>query len=707
MGAYIAPAGAVSHPAVLYLRALGVQADPADAVMVKAVFGNVAVFVHKAGLILSGDPAADRQVALFVDVAIPCAVMDPTVCHRITAFVNIPASPGVLQPGVEYPVAPFIHPAPAGGILDPGIGLQNAVFIEITVVKPAADQGIAILAQEAKPLGGLLPDIFQKAALAVQVEPALVVTAPALGDLIALRAEEFLLKPGVDQGVAVAADVARAVFGLLPAIEQPVALVIQIGPAAAVVDPTVIDHVSARIQVAPAHGVLGKGLSDHVAVFAHIAPAGRVLDPGIGGHVAVRLGKAPATGIPDPLVLHDLSVSAYIAPAHRVLDPAVGHPVSLLVEVPDAVFLDPAGQQRACHIVRKVQADPALFGLAPNIVGGCIDLCDLQLFALVGLAQLLAVGAGSAANIDLVPYHSHRQILHRAVGGQIHRHTLRIGPAGIQHLVTNQSIVHFFHLFTGGGVPAGEGVGNGFAIGILVGRRGFEHRVDSLRLIGLEAVDTVLGRTAAACQEHPAVAVRECLFRAVVRLVFPVDVHIGFAHTALHQNEFAAGGAPKTDAVQEAIALVALADHLVKVAVGLAGPLSAAVVGKADQRIKLMLLQLQLVLVDKGINLFFVVLQRFLQQRHSRFLGDTALLVLLQLIIRAARAVAHGPLAVVHIRLGAEALDLFQIFDQLVRGNQFRRSPNFRGQTNHCAQQHQHCQKSTQPSFYHSHTPPL
>ena len=77
------------------------------------------------------------------------------------------------------------------------------------------------------------------------------------------------------------------------------------------------------------------------------------------------------------------------------------------------------------------------------------------------------------------------------------------------------------------------------------------------------------------------------------------------------------------------------------------GPATANIICKGNQRIKLVLLELQIILGNKFVDGVNITLHLLLQQGLRLVFGNTVLGILLQLVIGASGAIAHAVLFVV------------------------------------------------------------
>ncbi len=141
--------------------------------------------------------------------------------------------------------------------------------------------------------------------------------------------------------------------------------------------------------------------------------------------------------------------------------------------------------------------------------------------------------------------------------------------------------------------------------------------------------------------------------RRRIHRVGSVEVHIGFRQTALYQVDIqlGAGVGPEGHGIDKIVALQAV-DHGTTEFTVRIDPVSAHVVCKEHQGIKLVLLQTQAVALQEIMQCFFHIRQVFPQQRICLLFRNTIGII----ILSAAAAIANGILAVVIVRLFHKAL---------------------------------------------------
>ena len=239
-------------------------------------------------------------------------------------------------------------------------------------------------------------------------------------------------------------------------------------------------------------------------------------------------------------------------------------------------------------VIGIIQPEPAQSGLAPGVAAHLIGFRDGCCSSLLIGAHTAVVGAGALADIDAVGCDGNGHFLQSSLG-KLCDDTFRVCPLGVEDLTAFHSGIQLFHLYTGFGVPALQGVDEGVALLVYAGGESAEADGNTALLSGVKAVYGIAGITAVAIQENIPKMIGIACGGGIVGFIFAVYVHVGFTHTAVQQNVFAAGSAIQTDAVNKFTDCATLPHSGVKIAGGLAHPAFTAVVGKADQGIKFML----------------------------------------------------------------------------------------------------------------------
>ena len=190
--------------------------------------------------------------------------------------------------------------------------------------------------------------------------------------------------------------------------------------------------------------------------------------------------------------------------------------------------------------------------------------------------------------------------------------------------------------------------------------------------------------------------------RGVISFVNAVYVHIGFAKPAIDQVIDTTGRTPKAHTEQQIGTHVTADNCGTEVTADRFRPVCTAVIGEGHQRIELVLLQIQRILLDELIHSRLKAGQ-LLMQKIQRFLfRDVMIQIVLQSVVRATGTVADSVLLVVPCGTPVEALHGLQNLYKLLGGGKViicSRRPDRRAGEH--GDQHRHRQQSAYPSFLH------
>ena len=175
-------------------------------------------------------------------------------------------------------------------------------------------------------------------------------------------------------------------------------------------------------------------------------------------------------------------------------------------------------------------------------------------------------------------------------------------------------------------------------------------RNDLSRQISVIALHIGISRTAVEIVKYIGIVGRRCL------RVLAIEIHVGFAQAASEQiiADLTAGIAPAGKTVDKLIAGCTVNNGLAQVIVAI-DPSGAAVVGKQQQCIKLILIQRQLISFDQVlIDVRLKSAQKILKQRLCFLLGDAILQIIINLVRGASGTVTHSVLGIIPDRVTAK-----------------------------------------------------
>ena len=290
----------------------------------------------------------------------------------------------------------------------------------------------------------------------------------------------------------------------------------------------------------------------------------------------------------------------------------------------------------AGDVVGVGQLYPAVNAAAPQDAVDLGGLHNDQLCAGGHGANLGVVAAGAVADVAVAAGDGH--------GGAVLGIQGAAGSGGAEVLHTGAA--------GGRGEPAAEGGAGAGGIG------GQDAHIGAGQ-VGLHLVFAVF-------TGHAAVGVQDnvCILGGGGLAVDAVQVQVGLGQAAVQQGGIGGGAhiGPQGDGEQEGVHIGVAGDGLEEAA-ALGGPVGAAVEAEANQRIVLVLAQIQIVsggeLVDFGVD----KVQTVPQGQVCLGLGDG-------LALGTHGAVANGPLAHVPIGRGAEALELLNQGDHILTVHQ-------------------------------------
>ena len=258
-------------------------------------------------------------------------------------------------------------------------------------------------------------------------------------------------------------------------------------------------------------------------------------------------------------------------------------------------------------------------------------------------------------------------------------------PVGIQcHAVGG--LIQYRDLFTAGGrrIPAGENIP--FPSG---NRQGYRCH------IGVIALGTGIPKATVGVIFHIAECIGQCC------AVCTVQIHIGFHHSAPQQTvqKIAARGTPLADGIQKIVALRSVEDSLDHGAFVVAQHSGTYIINEGNQRIKLILCQLQLIFDHESVHIRLKFGQLIQHQQMGLLRGNTLRGVTRPILLRAGGAKAHRPLTVIPERHGIKALHSLQHFNHFLADSHFGNCSGLCGscqQHREYAQCQHRCQSNTQ-----------
>ena len=306
-------------------------------------------------------------------------------------------------------------------------------------------------------------------------------------------------------------------------------------------------------------------------------------------------------------------------------------------------------------VIRVLQADPALGAITPQSAVLLGQTGDGEFFTPIDVGNNIGRVTGILANADRIASDNHLDTGF-GIGGSFRR--LRTDfPVGIQGQAVGGFIQRgdlFATLCLC--VPAGKDVAfpgrhrkrNGYQIAVVALGAG----------IVLATVDIIHDIAETTGQGFT---------------VCTVQIHVRLDHSAPEQalHEFAAGRAPLTDGKHEVVTFCAVEHRLDRGAIIVVKHRGAYIVNKGDQRIKLVLIQLDLIADHEGIHFAHKDIHQLSHQRIG-FLGRNALRsIALPMLFGTLCSEAYGPLAVVPIGFRRKALHTLDQFHHFIAGGHF------------------------------------
>ena len=378
-------------------------------------------------------------------------------------------------------------------------------------------------------------------------------------------------------------------------------------------------------------------------------------------------------------------------------------------------------------VVSELQCDPAAFGLAPGIVAALLYGSQSQLLTLVELALRSIVGAGANTVINVIAVNSNNNGLDDGLRSLVNRSSRQacgdINPTaagdlapldavGIHILSNNAQLIIAVNSlchgtagrvvnFTGCGSVLVAAVFSSHALNgavsialavaflptsiqlLIAGGCGTQSCNASAALfLGIPTQETVaalgnsgldLSRLAGIISLNGHIGnhtlqttVKNDILVVCGRnvAVNTVQIQICLAQTALDQAgiHFAAGLAELCHSKNEIIAGSAIDDSTTESAI-LVHPVSAQIVCKENQCVKLVLGQSQRTVANKGIDRVLERLQILFQQFGSLCFRDAVSIIISQVITGHTGTITNGPLAVVIVRIFTETLKSFDQVD--------------------------------------------
>ena len=191
------------------------------------------------------------------------------------------------------------------------------------------------------------------------------------------------------------------------------------------------------------------------------------------------------------------------------------------------------------------------------------------------------------------------------------------------------------------------------------------------------------------------------VFRTIA-MVDLIEIHVALAHAAIDQGfpGAAAGSAPLAESKQQIVTGPAFDDGGAQGAL-LAQPAAAAVKADGNQGVKHALGGFQVILVNKGVDLFFTGLQMLPEQLVSLLFGNAGFPPLLQLILGYGGAVADTVVIYIPVGLGLEALPNLYNFDKGIAAGIGRRGEDLQGTGANQRNEHCQCKRHSQNSSCH------
>ena len=305
------------------------------------------------------------------------------------------------------------------------------------------------------------------------------------------------------------------------------------------------------------------------------------------------------------------------------------------------------------------QSDPAFFAkLTPSITGTGLDLGDGHGVTGADIAHNRIVGAGAGTNVHIVRVHRDQYGVNGVVFGEfflgkiLNIYILAFHPTGIQGQALGGT-VQLRDLLSAleRGIPTGKGI-------TLPGGSHPDGRIQ-IRVIGL---DLGLAFTAVELEHDIAVIIGN---RPGIDAV---EEDVGFDQAAGDQGsqDLAAGIAPLADLEHEFVAGDAVDQASAPGRAFPEHPRGTKVVCKEQQRIELLLVIFQTVLIDEAVQALRKGIGVLAQQRVGFFVSNAVLTVALQIFIRTAGTMTDGPLGIVPTGVLVKAFHGLQQFHTFI-----------------------------------------
>ena len=330
---------------------------------------------------------------------------------------------------------------------------------------------------------------------------------------------------------------------------------------------------------------------------------------------------------------------------------------------------------QCCQAVADI--DPTLGDLAP-LLAGAVHILSSNSNLLICLVSALLFTARSIVDASLLTVGRIATVRNSNTldGAIIVLGTLAVLPTGIQLGGTGAlgaQLGDASTAFVSGGIPTQETV-----TGLTC-----DSRLHSSRLVGVVTLNGNGGNNT--CQ----VAIIDDILVVCrrSRAVCTIEVQICLAQTALDQAAYGctASLTKLSHGIDEFVAGSTI-DNRSTEGTGTLHPAGAQIICKGYQCIKLLLVQLQAVSINKGIHRLFKAFQVFLQQQSSLSFGDTVFIVVFQSCTGNSGTITNSPLTVVHLRPLNEAFKVFQHCNTLIAGLHCRCCRNSRNCTAHQTQ---------------------
>ena len=183
--------------------------------------------------------------------------------------------------------------------------------------------------------------------------------------------------------------------------------------------------------------------------------------------------------------------------------------------------------------------------------------------------------------------------------------------------------------------------------------------------------------------------------------IITVQIEIRLNQTAVHQAhiQLAACVGPQAEGIQQFISGGTADNRATEFSIA-AHPVGAAIVGEQHQRVKLVLVQLQLIAVNEEVDILLHIVQ-ISPEEFFRLLFSNSVGIF---IPAAAASIANCILAIVIDRELQEPFHLLQNLDTRIAGGHIRSGKSGNCHSGNHAKKHQCCQQDTHQASVHRYT---